>query len=59
LTTSSIGDQQSLMINGTTVKTVTDGTLTITDHLSLLVGVYNSTNNVTALFSNFVFTPLP
>lgn len=59
LTASSVGDQQSLIINGTIVKTVTDGTLTITDHLSLFVGIYNSTNNVTALFSNFVFTPLP
>lgn len=49
----------SLSINGQLMKTVNDSHLKTTDHLSLLVGLYKSNQPATAIFSNFVFTPLP
>lgn len=50
-------DVQSLSLDGVTVSTVHDATLQTTDHIELTM--YAGQNAAgTALFSNFVFTPL-
>lgn len=50
-------DIQSLSLDGVTVSTVHDATLQTTDHVGLTMYAAQGTAG-TALFSNFVFTPL-
>ncbi len=52
------GDRQSLALDGVTVSTVQDATLRTTDHIELTMYAGQGAAG-TALFSNFVFTPLP
>jgi hypothetical protein len=52
------GSQQSLKLDGNQVASVTDNILTGTDHVSLLM--YSGEGKPgSAIFSGFVFTPLP
>jgi hypothetical protein len=53
------GSAQSLYIDGQLIQTVNDTHLTSTDHISLNVGLYISSQAASATFSNFTFTPLP
>lgn len=50
-------DRQSLSLDGVTVTTVQDATLRTTDHIELTMFAGQNAAG-TALFSNFVFTPL-
>ena len=59
LTAMSDGSEQSLFINGTLIKDVSSTWFTSTDNLSLVVGVYYSSQPSSAVFSNFSFTALP
>ena len=51
------GDTQSLSLDGTTVTTMHDSTLQTTDHIALTINAGLGTAG-TAIFSNFVFTPI-
>lgn len=54
------GSQQSLVINGRLVGSITDSAYHTTSHISLAIDTDPAGNGVGALvFSNFVFTPLP
>lgn len=59
ITAESKGSAQSLYINGQLIQTVKDTHLTKTDHLALEAGLYNSSQETIAIFSHFLFTPLP
>ncbi len=58
LTITANGSSQSLSIDGQSIKTIQDSHLKSTDHLSLLVGYYQSSQAASAIFSDFTFTPL-
>jgi hypothetical protein len=57
MTVSSIGDQQCLEVTGQQKFCATDATFTTTDDVGL--GVFADSENGSASFSDFVFTPLP
>ncbi|HLZ55792.1 MAG TPA: hypothetical protein VKR06_02495 [Ktedonosporobacter sp.] len=50
------GSQQSLLINGTQVASVSDTALPATDHIALVLSEPQGTSG-SVVFSNFVFTP--
>ncbi len=58
MTAESKGTSQSLFIDGHLIKTINDSHLKNTDHISLLAGYYRSSQVVSAIFSDFTFTPL-
>jgi len=58
ITAQADGSAQSLFINDQLIKTVNDSHLTSTDHISLFAGYYQSSQSQSAIFSNFIFTPL-
>lgn len=59
ITAVSNGSAQTLYINGQLIKTVHDSHLQSTDRIGLDVGLYQSGQQASAIFSDFVFTPLP
>ena len=57
MTVTSIGDQQCLEVKGQQKFCATDATYKTTDDVGL--GVFADSENGSASFSDFVFTPLP
>jgi hypothetical protein len=52
------GDTQSLSLDGLTITTIHDSALSTTDHIDLTMYAGQGTAG-TAIFSSFVFTPIP